>query len=634
MADEIVIGKIGLTPKGEYVSGELYDILDMVSHEGSSYVSKIQNNNIAVTNTEAWLLAAKKGDEGLSIKGDKGDTFTFEDLTTEQKEELKGDVIVYNSMTESDKDDFASRVPITGVIEEGNTQAVSGGEVYENTVHPTSSKILPNAYDYINIDRPDLEIYDLVLVDKNNNIIKKVIFNDSENETSGDDLIELSIDRPDLKFALVDKNNNIIQIEEIEKTKFGFKDLNFFKTNTDYGGFDANTDTFMTNYNELISMYDDIASNINNEFHTTVEKEVLCNSGSSGEPIYFYRIKNDNAKIKILLSAGMHANEKMYIYGLLKVFEEIVLTPYINNSIQWLRDNCEIVIIPCLNRTSLGWDERLLGSRTVAETKPFKASYSGDGTKITITYNVQDFPTENSQLDVNNYFTDNSLAKKRSITIYSTDDDVNIPSGLYVYEVIDGKTITIDAPTSNVVNGEIYIHHWADPNRNVGDNWGIYENYNTSNTIFILDNGIQYSRYDGVGSKENSLQEVKFFVDFINNENFDLVIDAHCPPSKNYIASCKHIMIPNRFLFMNDVKNFMYLFNSDEFVREDSILNCIGSVSYGYSGFYNAVGNRVVVTIEWDSGLVSATSNQVNEAIQFLYAVLVTTVRNSIKNDR
>ena len=83
MADEIVIGKIGLTPKGEYVPGELYDILDMVSHEGNSYVSKIQNNNVDVTNTEAWLLAAEKGDTG--------DTFTFEDLTTEQKEELKGD---------------------------------------------------------------------------------------------------------------------------------------------------------------------------------------------------------------------------------------------------------------------------------------------------------------------------------------------------------------------------------------------------------------------------------------------------------------------------------------------------------------------------------------------------------------
>lgn len=152
MADEIVIGKIGLTPKGDYVPGEFYDILDMVSHEGNSYVSKIQNNEVDVTNTEAWLLAAEKGEDGLSIKGDKGDTFTFNDLTSEQKEELKGDVIAYNSLDEADKNDLASRVPIIGVIEEGNEQAVSGGEVYDAIPKINISSLINENSEYIKYD--------------------------------------------------------------------------------------------------------------------------------------------------------------------------------------------------------------------------------------------------------------------------------------------------------------------------------------------------------------------------------------------------------------------------------------------------------------------------------------------------
>lgn len=126
MAEEKVIGKIGITPKGEYNPGVIYDILDTVSHDGNSYVSRVALNTFPLDDLEAWMLSAKKGDPGI-----KGDTFAFDDLTTAQKEELKGDVIAYNSLDELDKNDLASRVPILGVIEEGNTQAVSGGEVFK-----------------------------------------------------------------------------------------------------------------------------------------------------------------------------------------------------------------------------------------------------------------------------------------------------------------------------------------------------------------------------------------------------------------------------------------------------------------------------------------------------------------------
>lgn len=58
------LGKIGQTLKGEYNSSTIYERLDVVSSNGNSYVSKIDNNNFPVTDTTAWQLNASKGDTG------------------------------------------------------------------------------------------------------------------------------------------------------------------------------------------------------------------------------------------------------------------------------------------------------------------------------------------------------------------------------------------------------------------------------------------------------------------------------------------------------------------------------------------------------------------------------------------
>ena len=126
-----VIGKIGITPKGEYSPETVYDILDAVSNDGNSYVSRQTNNTQPLTDSEAWMLSAEKGTHGL-----KGDTFTFSDLSPEQKIELKGDVVAYNSLTDADKLDLASRVPVAGAVELGNTLAVAGGEVFKKVTMP------------------------------------------------------------------------------------------------------------------------------------------------------------------------------------------------------------------------------------------------------------------------------------------------------------------------------------------------------------------------------------------------------------------------------------------------------------------------------------------------------------------
>lgn len=55
------LGKVMITPKGEYSLSKSYEILDAVSYNGSSYVSKI-NDNTSVPTSDDWQLLAQKGD--------------------------------------------------------------------------------------------------------------------------------------------------------------------------------------------------------------------------------------------------------------------------------------------------------------------------------------------------------------------------------------------------------------------------------------------------------------------------------------------------------------------------------------------------------------------------------------------
>lgn len=130
---ETIIGKVGQTTAGEWNALNTYEYLDVVVFEGSSYLSKKAQNNSLITDQTAWQINAEKG-----LKGDKGDTFAFDDLTTEEKQELKGDVVAYNTLTDADKQNLAGYIPVTGLVEKDDTKAVSGGEVYAKTVSPTS----------------------------------------------------------------------------------------------------------------------------------------------------------------------------------------------------------------------------------------------------------------------------------------------------------------------------------------------------------------------------------------------------------------------------------------------------------------------------------------------------------------
>lgn len=58
------LGRILIIDKGEFSLGSPYDKLDAVSENGSSYLCKKPCSGIPVTNTEYWMLIARRGNDG------------------------------------------------------------------------------------------------------------------------------------------------------------------------------------------------------------------------------------------------------------------------------------------------------------------------------------------------------------------------------------------------------------------------------------------------------------------------------------------------------------------------------------------------------------------------------------------
>ena len=74
MADT-VIGKVSLTPKGEYSAAAQYEALDVVRYQGSGYIVRKACKGVTPADGEYYMLAAAKGDTGpQGLKGDTGET--------------------------------------------------------------------------------------------------------------------------------------------------------------------------------------------------------------------------------------------------------------------------------------------------------------------------------------------------------------------------------------------------------------------------------------------------------------------------------------------------------------------------------------------------------------------------------
>ena len=62
---EIDLGKVGITPAGNWGNKVNYEKLTAVTWRGRSYLSKIANKGVEPgTNSDVWQLLAEKGADG------------------------------------------------------------------------------------------------------------------------------------------------------------------------------------------------------------------------------------------------------------------------------------------------------------------------------------------------------------------------------------------------------------------------------------------------------------------------------------------------------------------------------------------------------------------------------------------
>lgn len=65
------LGKVAMTPKGEYSNSVTYNFLDVISYDGSSYLVKRQCSNIQPPNSVYYMLLASEGKQGE--RGERGE---------------------------------------------------------------------------------------------------------------------------------------------------------------------------------------------------------------------------------------------------------------------------------------------------------------------------------------------------------------------------------------------------------------------------------------------------------------------------------------------------------------------------------------------------------------------------------
>ena len=80
--ESLNLGHVSPLYKGAYNSGTTYTEMDVVTYQGSSYVSKIDNNTSLPTDTTKWQMLASKGDPGTT---DYNELINKPDLTVYQE---------------------------------------------------------------------------------------------------------------------------------------------------------------------------------------------------------------------------------------------------------------------------------------------------------------------------------------------------------------------------------------------------------------------------------------------------------------------------------------------------------------------------------------------------------------------
>lgn len=456
----------------------------------------------------------------------------------------------------------------TGVVEEGNTQAVSGGEVWEKTVTNESNRALPIGDEFLKIDRPDLDIdKKILIVDDDLNI--SVELNDSFNSLYREE----EYDRPDLGLVFIDEKGNVVY--ESQKNSANIDDSKVVEIAeklslkyTEFGTQEGYVVQPAIPFFEYIKQWDLLMdSKINNpDFPNYITKTQISESSNYAMPIWRYDFKPPSPKGKVIISCCNHGWEKNPSYAIKNFFDKLVNEWSEHDMMQWLRWNVHFIVIPVLSPEGYSPnpfntdepDNR--GSRRVLETIPFDATWTKIGDRITITYNVNDFPNTNGRLDGGTYFSGDGVEKKVYISILESSSEDSLPNtGLLIDKVNAGNSIDVLFSGGASTSGTCKICVSVDPNRGYQMNFPKWEDYISTGTV----NGTPLSAQDNKGTKPYSLNETIVMRDLIETENdIDLLLDFHSGYIRQYTYSHNSNQDITPLILTNKLTSD---FNSDEY---------------------------------------------------------------------
>lgn len=579
-----------------------------------------------------WYLVWNDDSESWSLV-DMGELPQAENkiLDWEAGTYVEGDQRIHNGQIWSV--DVASTTEEPGTGEDWKPDTIAGAEVVDNLTTPDADKtlsanqgtviqprILPPDKIFPNIDRPDIDAV-LIEVDKDLRIISIL----SEQEPLQIKTIN-NFDRPDVPLAIVDNDLKVIlsSFNNRPDPIPGSSDLSLPLWNPpEQTGFDipvSGDDSILGSYSALTSVYDAFLTEYNNpNIESYITKSSIGESKLNNIPIWMYSFRPIEPEIKVLLVAGTHANEKMYIWVLRYFFEELLSNWGSNQFLEYIRWNVQIDVLPCRSPYTISNDVRKRGFRVIPETEPIPFSWVKSGTTVTLTFDVADFP-DDGFLSGADYFTampSSALVNKSSFGVITSSDETAVPlNGYRIRGVISGNSITFTAPAGGASSGTGTFQVWADPNRNAAiEGTTFWEDYTGSTSIQPNDAGNVVGFHDAKGTRPFSLLENRNLFDLISEESYDYVMDCHSPSNDNYLD------YDPTTGFMPDISKI--LSESGAFVSTDSRISDLTNVTTPYPTIAVTRDYGVPMhTVEWGDGLYDANGENVRNAMRWMGIVL------------
>lgn len=413
--------------------------------------------------------------------------------------------------------------------------------VYNYSTPLFSPRILPTGYEFIDIDRPDLELDPLTIVDEEMNIIPW----DGDYTPIGDIFVDLSYDRPDLGLTFIDKDGYIIyststsegDIDENEVKSIVDSEMaksEYIAWYTEFGeqeSYEVNPGLSLEDfYGEWDAIMDGKTNNPS--YPNYITKTLLGKSTMNDQDIWRYDFTPPKPKVKVVLVGCTHGFEKNPTYMLRRFFSYFVDNWASHSMLQWARWNVQFIVVPVLNAggylpsTWPGGSSR--GVRYVLETEPFPATWTKSGGTITLSFDPTNFPDTGGRLDGSEYFSHPGVAGKTFVSIIDSSSSTGLPVNAYrIATVISGTSITFEVPAGGAASGTCNIVVATDPNRQYATMFPTWEDYNSNSNLIA---GPPPYMQDNKGTRPFSINESIYMRDLLASEDdgtLALLIDFH-----------------------------------------------------------------------------------------------------------